>query len=229
MKKLKIATTSFIFSDTRIKNIKTLKNYIDHIELLYFEGKKSQDLPTLKELNYFKNTSISYSVHLPTNTNNFYKIEKFISHFNLIKNIRYFIIHSKYNTKGLMKIYNLQKKYQKELIVENTLANLQQIKNFIHNKINICFDIGHTFPYYDNYSIINFLNIHHKYIKYLHVYGTMDGKKHQSLKYLNNELLSFLIKFAITNNITFCIEVFTLKDLIESLNILKKFYKLNLI
>jgi len=56
----------------------------------------------------------------------------------------------------------------------------------------------------------------------------MDGKKHQSLKYLNNELLSFLIKFAITNNITFCIEVFTLKDLIESLNILKKFYKPNL-
>jgi hypothetical protein len=222
MKKLKIATTSFIFSDTRIKNIKILKNYIDHIELLYFEGKKHHDLPTLKELNYFKNTTISYSVHLPTNTTDFYKIEKFISNFNLIENIRYLIIHSEYNIKGLMKIYNLQKKYLKEIIVENTSINLHHIKNFIHNKINICFDIGHTFPHYDAYSIINFLNIHHQYIKYLHVYGTLDGKKHQSLIYLNNDLLNFLIKFAIKNNITFCIEVFTLKDLIESLNMLMK-------
>ena len=73
MKKLKIATTSFIIKDNRINNIKFIKKFIDNIELLYFEGKKTQDLPTAKEINYFKKSPLNYSVHLPINT---YKIEK---------------------------------------------------------------------------------------------------------------------------------------------------------
>lgn len=223
MKKLKIATTSFIIPSDRINNIKFINKYIDNIELLYFEGKKFNDLPTPREINFFKNTNLSYTVHLPINIHYYDKIEKYIALFHNLDNISSFIMHSQYNKKIVKYIIDLQNKYKKDILIENTIFNLTQVKNFIRNEINICFDIGHILPYYNNYSIINFLNIYKKHIKYLHVYGSLDGKKHQSLKYLDNHLLALLIKFAIHNNITFCIEVFNINDLIESINILKCF------
>jgi hypothetical protein len=225
MKKLKIATTSFIIKDNRINNIKFIKKFIDNIELLYFEGKKTQDLPTAKEINYFKKSPLNYSVHLPINTYKIEKIEKFMATFSDIKNITSFISHINYNKTNIKKIHDLQKKYKKDILIENITQTLQEAKNFIHNDINISFDIGHILPYCDNFSIMNFLYIHKSFIKYLHIYGSLDGKKHQSLKYINKSLLISLLKFAIKTDIIMCIEVFNLKDFIESIGIIKNLSK----
>jgi len=125
----------------------------------------------------------------------------------------------------IKKYKELTKKYKKDLLVENITPNLQEVKYFIYNGINIAFDVGHVLPYYDNYSIMNFLYIHKRFIKYLHIYGSLDGIKHQSLKYINNALLRSLLRFAFNNNTIVCIEVFNLKDLIESIDILKNICK----
>jgi hypothetical protein len=224
MKKLKIATTSFIIKDNRINNIKFIKKFIDNIELLYFEGKKTQDLPTAKEINYIKKSPLNYSVHLPKNTYNIDKIEKFMAIFSDIKNITSFISHLNYNKTNIKKLHDLQKKYKKDILIENITPTLQEAKNFIHNGINISFDVGHVLPYCNNFSIMNFLYIHKSFIKYLHIYGSLDGKKHQSLKYMNPSLLMSLLKFATKNDTIMCIEVFNLKDFIESIDIINNLY-----
>ena len=66
----KLATTSFIYPDHYIPNVKMLGPYVDEIELLLFESTVPDALPSRKvvaELDRLsKEFSISYNVHLPT-------------------------------------------------------------------------------------------------------------------------------------------------------------------
>ena len=110
MKKLKIATTSFLINDNRINNINRIKPFVDSIELLYFEGMKKVDLPTKREIEYINRSDLDYVVHLPIDTKNFKKIENFIKSFSQINNVKYFIIHIDYNKKAIKLIKYLKDK-----------------------------------------------------------------------------------------------------------------------
>ncbi|MBT8357208.1 MAG: sugar phosphate isomerase/epimerase, partial [Desulfobacterales bacterium] len=64
----KLGTTSFIYQDDYIPNVKMLGPYIDEIELLLFESKPSS-LPNKKEIDELsllsKEFDLSYNIHLP--------------------------------------------------------------------------------------------------------------------------------------------------------------------
>ena len=66
---MKIGTTSYIFPDHIIPNVRKLVNLVDDIELVLFEGKDYSNLPSRKDVNTLKEisleTGISYTVHLP--------------------------------------------------------------------------------------------------------------------------------------------------------------------
>lgn len=66
---MKIGTTSYIYPDQIIPNVKKLVNLVDDIELVLFEGKDYSNLPSIQDVNTLKEisleTGISYTVHLP--------------------------------------------------------------------------------------------------------------------------------------------------------------------
>ncbi len=68
-KQFKLGTTSFIFPDNIIPNIKKLGGFFDEIELLIFESQPKEVLPSkddVKELLYLSTKyDLTYNVHLP--------------------------------------------------------------------------------------------------------------------------------------------------------------------
>lgn len=64
----KIGTTSFIYPDSYVRNVKTLAPYLDEIELIFFES-APDSLPSnheIKEIFSLANEyDISYNIHLP--------------------------------------------------------------------------------------------------------------------------------------------------------------------
>ncbi|MCD4718738.1 MAG: sugar phosphate isomerase/epimerase [Desulfobacula sp.] len=68
-KKFKLGTTSFIFPDHIIPNVKKLGLFFDEIELLIFESRPAEVLPSkkdVKELLYLSQKfDLTYNIHLP--------------------------------------------------------------------------------------------------------------------------------------------------------------------
>ncbi len=68
-KPFKLGTTSFIFPDDIIPNVKQLGTFFDEIELLVFESKPEEFLPSrdhVKELLYLSQKhDLTYNIHLP--------------------------------------------------------------------------------------------------------------------------------------------------------------------
>ncbi|HEY7535622.1 MAG TPA: cobamide remodeling phosphodiesterase CbiR [Thermodesulfobacteriota bacterium] len=66
---MQIGTTSYIYPDDIIPNVKKLVNLVDDIELVLFEGKNYSNLPSEKDVIILRRiseeTEISYTVHLP--------------------------------------------------------------------------------------------------------------------------------------------------------------------
>ena len=66
---MQIGTTSYIYPDYIIPNVKKLVNLVDDVELVLFEGKDYSNLPSKEDVSTLKKisdkTGISYTVHLP--------------------------------------------------------------------------------------------------------------------------------------------------------------------
>ena len=66
----KLGTTSFIYPDDYIPNVKMLGPYLDEIELLLFESLPADSLPTsgvIRELSELAGEhDVTYNIHLPT-------------------------------------------------------------------------------------------------------------------------------------------------------------------
>jgi len=69
-KKFKLGTTSFIFPDHIIPNVKKLGPFFDEIELLVFESRPLEVLPSQNDVRELLNLSqehdLTYNIHLPT-------------------------------------------------------------------------------------------------------------------------------------------------------------------
>src|SRR5712691_4266530 len=66
---MQIGTTSYIYPDDIIPNVRKLVNLVDDIELVLFEGKDYSNLPSADDVKTLRKiseeTGISYTVHLP--------------------------------------------------------------------------------------------------------------------------------------------------------------------
>jgi sugar phosphate isomerase/epimerase len=65
----RLGTTSFIYADSYIPNVKLLGPWLDEIELLFFESNAVDDFPSKEEIRELSRLAgvhhISYNVHLP--------------------------------------------------------------------------------------------------------------------------------------------------------------------
>ncbi|MEN7973166.1 MAG: sugar phosphate isomerase/epimerase, partial [Verrucomicrobiota bacterium] len=65
----RLGTTSYILHDDILPNVHFLKDKVDHIELLVFEGDEISNYPSpalVQELNAIAvDSDLSYSIHLP--------------------------------------------------------------------------------------------------------------------------------------------------------------------
>ncbi|MGH7910056.1 MAG: cobamide remodeling phosphodiesterase CbiR, partial [Thermodesulfobacteriota bacterium] len=66
---MQIGTTSYIYPDDIIPNVKKLANLVEDIELVLFEGKDYSNLPSKEDVNALRkisdDTGTSFTVHLP--------------------------------------------------------------------------------------------------------------------------------------------------------------------
>ncbi len=66
---MQIGTTSYIYPDDIIPNVKKLANLVDDIELVLFEGKDYSNLPSKEDVSALRKISVdtgtSFTVHLP--------------------------------------------------------------------------------------------------------------------------------------------------------------------
>ncbi len=69
MTKMQVGTTSYIYPDDIIQNVRKLVNLVDDIELVLFEGRDYSNLPSSDDIETLNNisheTGTSYTVHLP--------------------------------------------------------------------------------------------------------------------------------------------------------------------
>ena len=66
---MQIGTTSYVYPDDIIPNVRKLVNLVDDVELVLFEGKDYSNLPNKEDVSILRkisdDTGISYTVHLP--------------------------------------------------------------------------------------------------------------------------------------------------------------------
>ena len=66
----RIGTTSFIYPDRIIPNVKMLAPFLDEIELLLFESRSADSLPSKQDIGTLKSLAgdynLYYNIHLPT-------------------------------------------------------------------------------------------------------------------------------------------------------------------
>jgi len=217
----KLATTSFIRSDTRINNALYLKNIVDEIELLYFESKTPQDFPDKHEIINLKKLNLKYNIHLPIDLSlsikkNWLLINKYIDELKVLNPTTY-TLHPENSDIFIENIIKFSNNHN--ISLENINSDLNIFDSLADTSITYCFDIGHAILH--KTDIEKFLNKFENKISHIHLHGVINNTDHNSIKYLDKNLLNLIIEFAHKNHIVLCLELFNEANFIESLNILR--------
>ncbi len=222
-----LATTSYIWPANIWENCKKLEDIVDEVSILFFETDScmlydSKDLPiNLTTLN------LTYHIHLPLDLKWENGPDKV---FNIVKklvdkveflNPTGFVLHPPNSKKDLLYCLNLWfKKFAYPIIIENTkdcdLLNVWEVIK--DSPAGVCIDVGHLFKF-SQQSILKLPEIWDK-IEMLHLYGPAN-KGHGSLSLLSQKqsLMVKEILNKVSNKTKIVIEVFSYKDLKESLDI----------
>jgi hypothetical protein len=222
-----IGTTSFIVSDTRVRNVQFLKEKVDIVQLLYLE-EASEELEVSDLLRVKGDTE--YFIHMPINLNlktlsGWQTLNIFAEKLDVLHPLNY-IIHAEkaftsYNRLFFEEYLKFSEKFP-ETLVEN-IDDVDIFQELSNIGGNICFDVGHALLC--NVDIKNFITKYHNHIKAYHLHGVNNERDHKSVRYLEKKLLKYLLDFATENDVTIIIEVFGKKDFFDSIKFLRRFFK----
>ena len=245
----KLGTTSFIYQDGYVPNIKMLGPYLDEIELLVFESKPSC-LPKQYEIDELSTLSkeydLSFNIHLPIDISFGHK-DTFVRQHAVETILRVIDLASPLSpsTCTLHLSYD-EASREKEIVKrwqEFTYETIKQLINFgvkaedisietldypfkwveeivRDYKFNICMDIGHL--------IVCGADIKTFYVSYcdnisiIHLHGVENGRDHLSLERLPEERAGEIIEILKKFTKVVSIEVFSYDDLTTSLKYLEK-------
>ncbi|MFH1414567.1 MAG: cobamide remodeling phosphodiesterase CbiR [Elusimicrobiota bacterium] len=237
----RIGTTSYIYPESMLENIRKLKNKVDDIELLFFEQGYS---PGKDELDAMKQSSekdgFSYTVHLPLDlelgsSEEAVRRQAVDEVRRIIKEVFFlepyaYILHIN-KTDDLEWEKNIRCSLQSivkdisispdKICVENLEYPLELIEKIINEfGFSICLDIGHMIE--NKYDIKRYFNRYINKTRVIHLYE-IDGKgRHGSLNKVDSEIISWLKDMLafIKYDGLITLEVFSEEDFIESLAIL---------
>ena len=247
----KLATTSFIYQDGYVPNVKMLGPYMDEIELLLFESKPGS-LPEKTEIDALsllsKEFDLTYNIHLPTDISfgdmdpsvRQHAVETILHVFDLASPLfpSTCTLHLPYDEASRKKenverwqeltyetikqLINFGVKAE-EISIENLNYPFKWVEEIVQDfKFTICMDIGHLIVC--GVDIKTFFDSYCENISIMHLHGIENGYDHKSLNKLSEDRLVEIIEILKKFKKTVSIEIFSYDDLTTSLQFLEKIF-----
>jgi sugar phosphate isomerase/epimerase len=246
----KLGTTSFIYPDHYVPNVKMLGPYLDEIELLLFESLAADALPSkaiIAELSQLaQKYGLSYNIHLPTDVSiSDERPEKqqqavdtllsVIDHVSPLCPTAY-TLHIAYNKKSFdndavkswqgLVFKNLEKILAAGIAAESiaieTLDYRFDLIDDIIAKLNlsVCLDIGHLIAH--GYDLNALFNKYVDITTIIHLHGVKSGHDHLALNKLPHKFIKPVVSILKQFTGSVSLEVFAYDDLKPSLAFLEK-------
>lgn len=245
----KIATTSFIYPDHYIQNVKLLAPYLDEIELIFFESTPNS-LPSKHEisalLSLSKEHGLSYNIHHPLDI--FPGAQDRFRRQSAVETIQQIIdltaplspslhtIHLPYE--GIDYDYDSLKRWKQyirksleKILVSGISGHTISIETLdypiewvedilIDFNCSVCMDLGHLIIHgFDMKSV--FARFHNN-TSIIHLHGANAGRDHRALDILSAPDLETILEILKRFKGVVSIEVFSYDHLIASLDLLEK-------
>lgn len=250
----KIATTSFIYPDLYIPNVKMLGPFVDEIELLLFETAPVASLLSAAVIDELKHLSqelqVSYNIHLPTDisitdpspvkrnqaVDTLLSIIERVAPLSASSHTLHVPCEIDVNDDDHLRkwqavVYrNLEKIVlagvpAEKIAIETLDYPVERIENIIEElNFSICMDLGHLIIH--GYDISTFFNKFANKISIIHLHGVNKNRDHESLQNLPAELMKSVIKLLGNFTEMVSMEVFSFIDLINSLDCLEKHWQI---
>ncbi|MGB5155859.1 cobamide remodeling phosphodiesterase CbiR [Desulfobacterium sp. N47] len=249
----KIGTTSYIYPDYIVPNVKMLAPYLDEIELLFFESRLPDSIPAKSEINELyeiaKDHGTTYNVHLPVDifpgsSNDsdricfFETIQTIIDHTLRLSPSTY-TLHLSYPESldktqcdpiWLNNIYDSMEKLMgsgvnsKSISIETLEYPFEWIEGIVSGfNFSVCIDAGHLLLH--GYDTQKVFKKYLDITSVIHLHGVKNGRDHLSLDNLTNEEVKNLIKLMQGFTGTVSMEVFSYKNLLPSLQHFDRCYR----
>ena len=245
----KIGTTSFIYPDHYIPNVKMLGPYLDEIELLLFESAGTDVLPSksvITELSRLaQEFDLTYNVHLPTDLSisnqdprhQNHAVETMIRVMELVYPLSpsSLTLHLPYIEKSFeeynLKIWqdrvhsNLEKilstAVTKDKIAIETLDySFELVDDIIVDlDLKICMDLGHLMVH--GYDIEKVFNKYALRTPIIHLHGVENDHDHTTLARLPEKLIAPVLRILKRFTGVVSLEIFSFENLNSSLKFLE--------
>jgi len=246
----KIGTTSFIYRDFYVPNVKLLGPYLDEIELLIFESDQVEALFSRtvvdKLLHLSRELKLSFNVHLPTDISisdheparQQHAADTLLEIIDRISVLSpsTFSMHIPYNEDSFDRdqinrwqdrVYGILTKMLQGglagslISVEMLNYPFEIVEEIVIDlNLSICMDLGHLMMY--GYDIVEIFNRYSSQISIIHLHGVDNNHDHLSLDRLPKRFVrpAFAILQRFTGSVS--LEIFSFQDLKSSLAYLEK-------
>ena len=249
----KLGTTSFIYPEDYIPNVKMLGPYLDEIELLLFESRPPEALPskaTIAELSRLaKEYDLTYNIHLPTDVsisdekpeNQQQAVKALMGVIDLTSSLAptSYTLHIPYNAKSYSVdsvkrwqdrvLKNLKKILAtgiaaESIAIETLDYRFDLLKDVLAElNLSVCLDIGHLIL-----NEFDFQALFNQYVDraaIIHLHGVKNGRDHLALDKLADPFIQPVVSILKRFTGIVSIEVFALDDLKLSLAFLETHLK----
>jgi sugar phosphate isomerase/epimerase len=246
----KIGTTSFIYPDDYVPNVKMLGPYLENIELLLFESNTTDALPSKQAIGELaglaKDFNLTYNVHLPTDISiSSREMDRQGIAVETITRVAERVaplspttltLHVPYNETSSDEddVKSWQERAIKNLakILDNgipghliSIENLDYPFEFLVPIISelgltICLDCGHLILQGDD--IEEFFNTYSAKTAIIHLYGVAQNHFHNALDQLPEKSMAPIMRLLARFNGIVSMEVFSYADLNASLKFMEK-------
>lgn len=243
-----LATTSFIFQDTWVPNVRRLGPYLDEIELLLLD-KGADNYPSpyeIRELARLANDmAFTYNIHLPMDIylghEDTTQREKAVDDVKQVVDVTsplpvsVYVVHVVWmdNNVDQKALALWQKRVRKsvesliasgiaaaDIAVETLDYPINWLDPIIFDlKVSVCMDLGHL--WLAGKDPMTIYNTYKKQTRIMHLHGVEKGKDHLSLAKLDSIRRDSVKQILFGFNGIVSLEVFSLKDLESSLTTLE--------
>ncbi len=249
----KIGTTSFIYPDHYIPNVMMLGPYMDEIELLLFESRGMDVLPSgsvIAELGRMAGEfNLSYNVHLPTDISisaeepgrQQHAVETMIRVIELVRPLdpSALILHVPYSETTYDgnivatwqdRVYQNLQKIRSMVDIQDTIAietlnyPLELLEDIVLDlDLEICLDLGHLMVY--DYDLMKVFNKYSFKTSVIHLHGVENDRDHTSLERLPHNLASTVLRILKRYTGVVSLEVFSFENLNSSLKFIENHWE----
>ena len=246
----KICTTSFIYPDHYIPNVKMLGPYLDEIELLLFESRGTGVLPTRTVITELRRLAsefdLSYNVHLPTDVSisdrdparQRLAVETMMRVMELVRPLdaSALVLHVPFDEKSYDAsiVANWRDRVHRNLSTINSAVETSDIiavetldypfellkEITLDLDLTICLDLGHLMVY--GYDLLEIFNQYGYKTSIMHLHGVENGRDHLALDRLSANLALSVLQVLKRFTGVVSLEVFSFDDLNSSLKFLEK-------